>query len=265
MNNDLTIGFIQPDIFWEEQDKNLQSISAELDQMDTTAQLILLPEMFSTGFSMNPAKIAEPAEGKAWRFMKSVADRRKAVIAGSILTEENGHYFNRLYVIFPDGSQLHYDKRHLFRMSGEDKLLNAGTSRILFELNGWNILPLVCYDLRFPVWSRNRMIEGKYEYDLLLYVANWPGSRHSVWKSLLKARAIENLAFVAGVNRIGVDGEGLKYLGESMLFDAKGIIKFSGPKEKAGSWTVTISKNELEKFRKKFPVGYDWDRFTLEI
>jgi predicted amidohydrolase len=264
MENELTIGLVQPDIYWEDTERNLLNLSVELDRITEPADVVLLPEMFNTGFSINPAKCAEPVNGPSMQFMREKAREKNIVITGSILTAENGNNYNRLIAMFPDGSYLWYDKRHLFRMSEEYKVLKSGNKKIFFTVKGWKILPLVCYDLRFPVWSKNRIIRGEYEYDLLLYVASWPKSRHHVWKSLLIARAIENQAFVAGVNRIGKDGDGTDYGGESLIIDPEGVIRFAAEQDKPFTGTFTVSRDELDSFRRSFPIGYDWDHFTIK-
>ncbi|HTX88800.1 MAG TPA: nitrilase-related carbon-nitrogen hydrolase [Bacteroidales bacterium] len=259
----LTLSLIQPDLTWEDPVQNMEKLSMHLEQLPDPVDLILLPETFNTGFSIHPERCAEYMNGPSVHFLREKSAEKKAVIIGSLLIAEDGKYYNRLIAMFPDGHYEYYDKRHLFRMSDENRKLTPGTRRIIIEVKGWKILPLVCYDLRFPVWSKNRMNGNDYEYDLLIYAANWPASRHAVWKSLLTARAIENLAFVAGVNRVGKDGDGTDHLGESVIVDHKGFILGIADKETPSVVTAAIDRKELEDFRRSFPVGLDWDQFII--
>ena len=264
MDTDLKIALVQSDIYWEESSRNIARFAGELDRIREPVDLILLPEMFNTGFSVNPGKCAESMEGPSVRFLKEKAGEKDCVVMGSLLIAEEGHYFNRLVAMFPDGKSQHYDKRHLFRLSEEYRVFKGGNRRILITVKGWKILPLVCYDLRFPVWSRNRYLDGEYEYDLLVYVANWPKTRRHIWKSLLIARAIENQAYAAGVNRIGKDGHGTDHTGESLVSGPKGEIIFSAGQGRSCTATVTLEKEKLKQIRESFPIGPDWDRFTLD-
>jgi omega-amidase len=250
----LRITIIQPDTIWE----NARSNLAKCTEMITTtgpADLILLPEMFTTGFSMQPEKLKETMDGVSIEWMKRTASEKGAAVAGSLIIECEGHIYNRFLWVFPDGSILTYDKHHLFAMSGEHFHYSPGKEKRIVEYKGWHFCPLICYDLRFPVWSRN--IE---DYDVLLYVANWPAPRHSVWKTLLTARAIENQAYCIGVNRVGDDGAGLNYSGGSAVIDPKGNATFLGESEQVK--TVEISYSELHRFREKFPVLKDRDAFV---
>jgi predicted amidohydrolase len=221
--------------------------------------LIILPEMFTTGFSMSAPELAEETEGETLRWMQAQAKRHQAVLTGSVIVKEADAYFNRLLWVRPDGSYKKYDKRHLFRMAKEHHTYTPGTERLVVELNGWRICPLVCYDLRFPVWSRNQ----ENAYDLLLYVANWPKARNHAWSTLLQARAIENLAYVAGVNRIGTDGNNHPYSGDSAIISPKGI-KLLETSEVEGIHTLTLNKQELIDFREAFPAHLDADAFMLQ-
>lgn len=257
--NDLRIGFIQTGLYWEDPEANRQMFARKMDQLSRQTDLVILPEMFTTGFSMQPERLAEPADGETLRWLRKMAAEREMVLTGSIIVEENGNYFNRLFVVYPKGTTYSYDKRHLFRMGEENKHYTPGREKTLFHLRGWGVLPLICYDLRFPVWSRNQN-----NYDLLLYVANWPESRRHVWRALLVARALENQAYVAGINRIGQDGQGLTYSGDSMVIHPKGhIISTTQPGQEA-SETVTLSREELDRFRQKFPVAKDADDFVIK-
>jgi omega-amidase len=263
--DDLKIALIQSDLYWEDARRNLEQFGSLLGSMKEPCDLVVLPEMFSTGFSMNPERCAEPVDGPAMQFMRTKAMELDCCIMGSILTEEDGVYYNRLVSMRPNGTCEHYDKRHLFRLSREYMVIRGGARKIIVKVRGWRILPLICYDLRFPVWSRNRWMNGSFEYDLLVYPANWPASRANVWKTLLPARAIENIAYVAGVNRIGKDGEGTAHEGESMIIGPKGNILACGDKMNPSVLTATLSGEDLQQFRESFNIGSDWDHFILEI
>jgi len=218
-------------------------------------QLAILPEMFTTGFSMQPQRWAEPNHGNTLQWLRRAATEHRIAITGSIIAEENGRYFNRLFFVFPDGSYQQYDKRHLFSMGGEPAHYTAGTQRLTVEYEGWRICPLICYDLRFPVWSRN---SGE-PYDLLLYVANFPLSRMRVWNTLLPARAIENQCYVAGVNRCGADNGGTAYGGRSQVVDFKGKRMARTAEHAEDTLIAVLSLEELNAFRTKFPVLHDAD------
>jgi omega-amidase len=251
----LSVTLVQPDSIWEGKTANLGKISKMLEKLELT-DLILLPEMFSTGFSMHVETLAESMEGPTIAWMKEKAFGRQAVVAGSLIIQENGCYFNRLVWAQPDGKLQWYDKRHLFSMGEEHLHFTPGNQRVTVEWNGWKIRLLICYDLRFPVWSRNHD-----DYDLMIYTANWPSARHHVWKNLLTARALENQSYCIGVNRIGKDGMGLEYLGDSGCIDARGEAVWLGSEEKIQ--TFTLSKEQLHGFREKFPILKDRDGFTF--
>ena len=216
--------------------------------------------MFNTGFSMNPVELSESPYGETFVWMKSIAEKGNFGLCGSYIVKENMNFFNRWVFVSPGNEVWHYDKRHLFSMGGEDKLFSAGKSRLIFSFRGVRITPYICYDLRFPVWSSNRD-----EYDLMIYAANWPEVRQNVWTTLLKARAIENQCYVAGSNRTGTDGEGIKYCGDSMIINARGELIAFAEDEKECSISAEISLTELSDFRKKFPVMNDADDFTINI
>ncbi len=260
----LKISLIQADLLWENVPGNLRATGDMIDSIPDDTDLILLPEMFSTGFSMHPERCAEPMDGPAFQFLMTKAAEKNCLVIGSILTEEQGHYYNRLISMKPDGTHEQYDKRHLFRLSDEHKVMTGGTTKIIVRWKGWNILPMVCYDLRFPVWIRNRWDGNAYEYDLAVFPANWPASRSHVWKNLLVARAIENISYVAGVNRTGKDGEGTLHSGESLIISPKGNIVAMGDTGKSIIVHETLSGSDLVLFRKSFNIGADWDRFILE-
>ncbi len=258
---DLTVSTIQSKLEWEQIDLNLSNLESIIGNLPLT-DVIILPEMFSTGFSMNAQKLAEEPNGKTTLWMHAMAKKAQALLMGSIICKDSSQYYNRLIITRPDGGILTYDKRHLFRMAKEDETYSYGSDRKTFNWKGWNILPLVCYDLRFPVWSRNKGDKNGLEYDLLIYVANWPAQRISAWDILLKARAIENLSYCIGVNRIGIDGNGIKYNGHTGIYDPKGNpIYFS---EKEESVTTVISGEELVSYRNKFPANMDSDEFEIK-
>jgi omega-amidase len=260
---DLRITLVQSDIVWEEPGPNHDHFEKTVMGIREPTDLILLPETFATGFSINPGKVAEPAGGPSAMLLKKLAQKKKCAVAGTIITREGKKVFNRLSVYFPDGSSATYDKRHLFRLSEEYKLFSQGNEKIIITIKGWNILPLVCYDLRFPVWSKNTWEDGKYGYDLMLYLSNWPDSRSHIWKTLLTARAIENQAYAVGVNRIGNDGHGTWHSGQSLVAGPKGNILLEGPSGKAMIKTIRLSASDLEVYRESFTAGMDWDKFTI--
>ncbi len=256
---ELNVSIIQTSLFWEDKSKNLDHFTQKINELPKGAEFVILPEMFTTGFSMNPENHAENMDGSSVNWMLETAGEHNIVLSGSLIIKDEGNYFNRSVTAFPDGRVYSYDKRHLFRMGEENKHYTAGNTRLIFSYKNWRIFPLTCYDLRFPVWSRNRG-----DYDLVFYVANWPEPRRHVWKNLLIARALENQVYVIGVNRIGSDGQGLNYAGDSTVIDPKGrIISSIEPYEEATE-TVTISLSELNNFREKFPVGKDADEFELK-
>jgi predicted amidohydrolase len=232
--------------------------SEKLAATAPATDLIVLPEMFTTGFSMDASPLAEPAEGPTLHWMQEEAAKHQAVITGSVIVREGDSFYNRLFWVRPDGTYDQYDKRHLFRMANEHHTYTSGSEKIIVELKGWNICPLVCYDLRFPVWSRNT----DSRYDLLLYVANWPKPRSNAWSILLQARAIENLAYVVGVNRVGSDANNHPYSGDSAIIHPKGH-KLLETTEAEGVHTITLSRQELVDFRESFPAHLDADTFTL--
>lgn len=260
---DLTISLIQADLHWEEIDANLAMFEEMIWSIDQT-DLIVLPEMFTTGFSMNAKSNSEPPGGKTFKWMRQMATQRGVALTGSYIVKEKGSCYNRLHFVYPDGSSKQYDKKHLFNLAEEGEHYTAGTERLILEYKGWRIHPLICYDLRFPVWSRSRKSEQSiYEYDLLLYVANWPDTRVNAWDTLLKARAIENLSYCAGVNRIGEDGVPKSYNGHSGIYSPKGDeLAYSENKEEV--LTVTLSADELHSYRRDFPFQEDADSFKIE-
>jgi predicted amidohydrolase len=260
---DLNISLIQCDLHWEDRDRNLDMISALLEKLVPGTDLIVLPEMFSTGFSMNTKLCAEQDGGYTLDWMKEKAASKSCVLTGSVMIRENFKLVNRLYWVYPDGRYQFYDKRHLFRFGREDEHYQSGSKRIITEAGGWKFCPLICYDLRFPVWSRNKYVKGDFEYDCLLYVANWPERRAHHWKSLLVARAIENLSYCVAVNRVGNDGNGLSHSGNSMVVDPLGQITHKLEDHQAGIIQATLAASTLLDWRQKFNAALDWDEFVL--
>lgn len=256
--NNLQVALIQPDIVWKSPRENLLKYSEMLTALDDPVDLIVLPEMFPTGFCTEPEGLAERMDGDTVRWMKRTAESLQCAVAGSLIIRDNRRFFNRLIFIDPFGNLTWYDKRHLFRMGGEEVKFSAGKNRLIVPLKGWRICFQICYDLRFPVWSRNRD-----NYDVLVYVSNWPAARSDVWHTLLRARAIENQSYVIGVNRTGTDGNGISYIGESMVIHPKGNISGEIKVSEAPVKTVTLSREELRDFRKKFPVWKDRDEFEI--
>lgn len=266
--SDLRTTLVQCDLRWEDPDANcemLEELLGELGSAET--DLIVLPEMFATGFTMNSREMAEPmAQSRTVAWLRQQAESRGCVVTGSVAIEDNGSCYNRLIWARPDGSITHYDKRHLFRMAGEHERYGAGDERVIVELKGFRLLLSVCYDLRFPVWMRQHPgQEEHFEYDVMLCIANWPAPRRQPWRTLLAARAIENLAYVIGVNRVGEDAKGLAYAGDSMLLDFKGEPIVDRPRDQAFLHTVTLERQPLEDFRDKFPAWRDADDFEVSL
>jgi predicted amidohydrolase len=256
----LAVSIIQSDLHWESVDQNLREFESKINAISEAKDVVVLPEMFTTGFTMNPANYAENHEGKGLQWMKKIAQQKNCAVVGSISVKENDCFFNRLYWVFPNQMVEFYDKRHLFSMGNEPKHYAAGNKKLIIDYKGWKICPLVCYDLRFPVWSRNT---EQHRYDVLIYVANWPAARAYPWRQLLIARAIENQCFVLGVNRVGEDGNAISHAGDSMAINARGeIISKIKPNEEVTE-TVVLKINELVDFRSSFPVLNDGDDFTV--
>lgn len=263
----LTISLIQTHLHWEDKTANLQMLEQKIMGISAQTELLVLPEMFSTGFSMKPELYAEKMDGESLQWMKRVAAAKKIILTGSLIIEENGQYFNRLIWMLPNGQYGVYDKRHRFAFAGEDEHYTAGSKRLIASVKGWRINLLVCYDLRFPVWARQSpsaadRAHGEAEYDLLVYVANWPERRSHAWKTLLQARAIENQSYVVGVNRVGNDGNNIYHSGDSMIVDPMGEIVYT-KKDEEDIFTITLKKEELVAVREKLPFLRDADRFLL--
>jgi len=261
MKEKLHLTYIQSTLYWENIQANLAQFEELLWQMPEPTDLIVLPEMFTTGFSMNAPQLAEPMNLTTFKWMRQMAQQTGACITGSFIASENKKYYNRLLFMQPDGQYASYDKRHLFSMAKETEVYSPGAQNVEVTCKGWKIRPLVCYDLRFPVWSRNNATQP---YDLLIYVANWPKPRVSAWDVLLPARAIENACYTLGVNRIGDDGNGIPHVGHSQVVDFKGQqISYAG--DAAGIYQVGLERAKLLRYREKFPVLNDADDFGLKL
>lgn len=278
----LTITTIQADLSWEDKATNLRRFEEKILGIREQTEIVILPEMFSTGFSMNPAAWAEPMDGPTIAWMKKIAAHKRVILTGSIIIEEEGNYYNRLIWMLPNGQYGHYDKRHRFAYAGENEYYTAGSRRVIASVKGWKINLQVCYDLRFPIWSRqtpkeplpalhaegagHRTVDAPpdLEYDVIIYVANWPEVRSHAWTTLLLARAIENQSYVVGVNRVGTDGKGIVHSGDSLIVSPLGEALYHAPPEEA-IFTYTLQKEQLEKVRTKMPFWRDADHFSIEI
>lgn len=276
--SNLSITLIQTNLHWENKAANLQMLEEKINSIKERTEVVVLPEMFTTGFSMKPELLAETMEGETVQWMKRIAAEKKIVLTGSVIidgsqpgqTETGGpSYYNRLIWMLPNGQYGVYDKRHCFGYAGEDEHFSAGTKRLIASVKGWKINLLVCYDLRFPVWARQSPLPtrgegagGEAEYDVLIYVANWPERRIHAWKTLLQARAIENQCYVIGVNREGDDGNDIHYSGESMVVDPMGEVLYT-KKEAEDIFTITLDKEHLQAVREKLPFLKDADGFQI--
>lgn len=263
----LRITLVQADLAWENKAHNLSHLREMIELASPSTDVIVLPEMFSTGFSMNAEKLAEPHCGDSFKWMQQLAKDFDSAIVGSLITEDQSKFYNRLYWVFPDGTFQQYDKRHLFSFANEERFYTGGTDRILVQYKGWRIMPLICYDLRFPVWSRNVNPENLADdqwYDALIYVANWPEARRKPWNTLLEARAHENQAYVIGVNRVGFDGNQIHHSGDSAAYSPKGDMLSNLTSSKEGVETVILDYQALTDFRDKFTVWKDKDLFELK-
>jgi omega-amidase len=254
----MKIALIQTTLHWEDPEKNRNHFEKKINEINDEVHLIVLPEMFSTGFTMNPSHVAETMQGETVLWIQSLAKAKKTAITGSLVIEENGNFYNRLLFVFPSGEIQHYDKRHLFTLAGEDKVYTKGTQKLIIDYLGWKICPLICYDLRFPVFSRNTE-----SYDLLLYVANWPKIRTNAWDTLLRARAIENMSYSVGVNRIGLDDHQYEHIGHSQVVDFLGEYVIE-PQEKEGVFIVELDKQKMLETRKKLDFLNDRDSFEIK-
>jgi len=255
----MKIALIQSDLYWEDVFKNRKSFESKINQIDSSVNLVVLPEMFSTGFTMNAPEVAETMEGETVLWLQSLAKQKNFAITGSLIILENEKYYNRMLFVFPSGKIEYYDKRHLFSLAGEDQFYTSGKEKVIVEYLDWKICLQVCYDLRFPVFARN--VEN---YDLLLYVANWPKVRTNAWDTLLKARAIENLSYVAGVNRVGLDANNYEHVGHSQVIDFSGNFILE-PQETESVFIVELDKKAMIETRKKLDFLNDKDIFEIKI
>lgn len=293
MDTKLTISLIQADLNWEDKAANLKMFEEKINAIEEKTEIVILPEMFSTGFSMRASELAEEMDGETIEWMKRISTQKKIILTGSLILEEKGNYYNRLVWMLPGGQYGYYDKRHLFAYAGEDKYYTAGNKRFMGSVKGWKINLQVCYDLRFPVWSRSQVHNNSAmtrlplksgnevkqsgessagsdpasqnlqpEYDLLVYVANWPDRRSIAWKTLLQARAIENQCYVAGVNRVGKDALNNNYTGDSMIVDPLGEIIYQ-KKDEEDVFTCSLDKLHLDTIRQKLPFWKDGDNFNI--
>lgn len=259
MKATLNITIIQSKLHWEDAEANRKMFSERIDAIETeTTDLILLPEMFTTGFSMNAKNLAEDANGETFNWMVQIAKKKNTAITGSVIIKENGQFYNRLFFIFPDGNYKTYDKKHCFTLAKEHETYTPGNERLVVEYKGWKICPLICYDLRFPVWARNTE-----DYDVLLYLANWPKTRVLAWDTLLRARAIENMAYCIGINRTGQDGNSYEYTGHSAVYDVLGAQVSTPNFEEEFIETISIKKENIDSNRNHLQFLNDRDSFTL--
>lgn len=258
MTDNLNISIVQSDIKWEDIDQNLDYHYSLIEKLQDKTDIIVLPEMFTTGFSLHAEQLAETMDGKSVKWLIETSKKLNVVITASIIIKDSEKYYNRMIWAQPDGKLFYYDKRHLFRMGGEHKHYSFGNNKVIINYKGWNIRLLICYDLRFPVWSRN-----KQDYDLAIYIANWPITRSEAWKTLLSARAMENQAYIIGVNRCGIDGMNLQYSGDSRVLGPDGKIISACDEFKQQVITTSISKEVLSTMKQSFPVHLDSDNFEI--
>jgi len=263
----LTITLIQTKLYWENKSANLRMLEEKISSIPQKTEIVVLPEMFSTGFSMKPELLAETMDGETVSWMKEMSAKNGVIITGSLIIRDNEKFYNRLIWMLPNGQYGYYDKRHLFGFAHEDEHYHAGEKRLIASVKGWKINLLVCYDLRFPVWARQQAKkEGESlvpEYDLMIYVANWPERRNHAWKTLLCARAIENQSYVVGVNRVGKDGNDIYHSGDSMVIDPLGEVLYHTADDE-DIFTLTLEKENLDNVRNKFPFWKDGDQFRIE-
>ena len=259
MQNTLKIAIIQSHLVWEDPEENRKKFTEKINSISDNVDIIVLPEMFTTGFTMNALKVAETMQGETINWLKNISKNKETAIIGSLVIYENNNHYNRLICAQPSGKLIKYDKRHTFTLAGEHEVYTAGTEKVIFSYLGWKICPLICYDLRFPVWARNSE-----DYDLLLYVANWPKPRINAWDALLKARAIENMSYCIGVNRVGEDENGYEYNGHTAIYNFLGEKLSSTIEGKENILQCVVSKNKLRKIRKKLNFLQDQDAFKIE-
>lgn len=258
MSETLNIALIQSELVWENPKQNRTDLSKKINGLVDPVDIIVLPEMFTSGFTMNPSHVAETMQGETISWLKTLAANKQSAITGSMVIKENGHYYNRMVFVHPNGTIDHYDKRHTFTFAGEDKVYTPGSQKIIVDYKEWKICPLICYDLRFPVWGRNAEA-----YDVLIYVANWPSVRTLAWDTLLRARAIENMSYCVGVNRVGKDDNHHDYSGHSAVYDVLGNRIDNIPFDKEDVEIVTLKKAHIEQNRSKFNFLADQDQFSI--
>ncbi len=258
MQDVLKVALIQTDLIWENPEKNRESFSKKFQNLSEDVDLTILPEMFTSGFTMNAKAIAETIQGDTVTWMQQMASKHNTAIVGSIVVTEDNKFYNRLLFVTPNGTLQYYDKRHTFTLAGEDKVYSTGIKKLIIDYKGWKICPLICYDLRFPVWSRNTE-----DYDVLLYVANWPKPRIAAWDALLKARAIENMSYCIGVNRVGIDGLNIEYSGNSAVYDLFGNEISNVEVHKEQIEIITLQKEHITRYREKLKFLDDSDDFTV--
>jgi len=260
--SNLLVTILQTNLHWEDKTANLQMLEEKINSISIKTEVVVLPEMFSTGFSMRPEELAETMEGETVQWMKRTAAAKKIILTGSLIIKEGNNYYNRLIWMLPNGQYGIYDKRHRFAFAGEDNHYTAGTKRLIASVKGWKINLQVCYDLRFPVWARQQSQPEGPEYDVLIYVANWPERRSLAWKTLLQARAIENQCYVIGVNRVGNDGNNIYHSGDSMIIDPMGEVLYT-KKDEEDLFTIQLEKKHLDNVREKLPFLKDADGFMI--
>ncbi|QXP71937.1 nitrilase family protein [Polaribacter sp. R2A056_3_33] len=259
MQNELNIVGVQADLIWENPERNLAFFEEKIIRLSKNTDLVVLPEMFTTGFTMKPENVAEKMDGKSVSWMLKMAKEKNLAICGSLVISEKGNFYNRLVFVLPSGKIEIYDKKHSFTLAGEDKVYTSGSEKLIVNYKGWKICPLICYDLRFPVWARNTE-----NYDLLIFMANWPTIRIKAWKTLLKARAIENMSYVIGVNRTGKDANNYQYTGNSLLIDYLGEESSNLKKNEVGIIKATLFKDKQTRSREKLGFLIDMDAFKIE-
>ena len=259
MQNELNIVGVQADLIWENPERNLAFFEEKIIRLSKNTDLVVLPEMFTTGFTMKPENVAEKMDGKSVSWMLKMAKEKNLAICGSLVITEKGNFYNRLVFVHPSGKIEIYDKKHSFTLAGEDKVYTSGSEKLIVNYKGWKICPLICYDLRFPVWARNTE-----NYDLLIFMANWPTIRIKAWQTLLKARAIENMSYVIGVNRTGKDANNYQYTGNSLLIDYLGEESSNLKKNEVGIIKATLFKDKQTRSREKLGFLNDMDAFKIE-
>ncbi len=258
----LSFTIIQSTLFWEDKIANLNMFEEKISSIAEKTEIVVLPEMFSTGFSMRPAQLAETMDGPSVQWMKNIAIKKKIILTGSLIIRDGEHFYNRLLWVLPNGELGYYDKRHRFAFAGEDQHYASGNKRLVAQVKGWKINLQICYDLRFPVWARQQSSGDLPEFDVLIYVANWPERRNHAWRTLLTARAIENQSFVLGVNRVGNDGNNIYHSGNSMVIDPLGEVLYHKEHDE-DIFTVTLQKETVNEVRTKFPFWKDADKFYI--